>query len=70
MEQFVLQLVVLAHAYMIPALKRICTDSYERWLLNSDNVIDVLQISRYHLISRYQLFQVSHLGSRVIWAEE
>lgn len=60
MEQFALQLIVLAHAYMIPALKRVCTDSYEHGLLNSDNVVDILQIARYHLISRCQLSQLSH----------
>ena len=52
MEQFALQLVVLGHAYRIASLKRICTDNYEHGLLNSDNVVDVLQIARYHPISR------------------
>ncbi|KAG0568018.1 hypothetical protein M758_7G177500 [Ceratodon purpureus] len=46
MEQFALQLVVLGHAYRIASLKRICTDNYEHGLLNSDNVVDVLQIAR------------------------
>lgn len=50
-EEFALHLIVLAHAYRIPALKRICTDSFEQGLLNLENVVDVLQISRYHLIS-------------------
>lgn len=45
-EEFALHLIVLAHAYRIPALKRICTDSFEQGLLNLENVVDVLQISR------------------------
>ena len=51
MEEFALHLLVLAHAYMVPSLKRVCTDSYEQGLLNSDNVVDVLQVARYYLAS-------------------
>lgn len=46
MEMFAMHLLVLAHAYMIPALKRLCTDHFEHGLLNSDNVVDVLKIAR------------------------
>lgn len=46
MEMYAIPLLVLAHAYMVPALKRLCTDSFELGLLNSDNVVDVLQLSR------------------------
>jgi hypothetical protein len=54
MKQFGLQLVVLAHAYVVPALKRVCTDSFEQGLLNSDNVVDVLHIARYDLINDFR----------------
>jgi hypothetical protein len=44
--EYGLILVVLGHAYMIPALKRACTQHYEHGLLNNDNVVDVLQVAR------------------------
>lgn len=52
---YVIPLLVLAHAYMVPALKRLCTDSFELGLLNSDNVVDVLQLSRLCDASRLQM---------------
>lgn len=46
MEEFSLHLLVLAHSYRLPALKRVCTDSYDQGLLNTENVVDVLQVAR------------------------
>lgn len=50
-EEYALHLVVLAHTYMVPALKRLCTVHFEQGQLNIDNVVDILQIARYFLIS-------------------
>jgi hypothetical protein len=67
MEEFALHLLVLAHAYMVPSLKRLCTERYGRGLLNSDNVVDVLQVARYSsLTPQCFKFQTSKsLGFRV-----
>lgn len=46
MEECALHLVVLAHTYMVPALKQTCTVHFEQGLLNTDNVVDVLQVAR------------------------
>ncbi|KAL3691951.1 hypothetical protein R1sor_005602 [Riccia sorocarpa] len=46
MEKFSTHLLVLAHAYCVPALKRLCTQYYEIGVLNVENVIDILQLSR------------------------
>lgn len=56
MEEFSLHLLVLAHSYRLPALKRVCTDSYDQGLLNTENVVDVLQVARYHLTSQFLKF--------------
>eukprot|EP00249_Psilotum_nudum_P012279 c23693_g1_i1 orf=554-1867(+) len=46
LEKYILHLVVLSHVYGIPALKKLCTYHFEQGFLTSDNVIDVLQLSR------------------------
>ena len=66
MEEFALHLLVLAHAYMLPSLKRLCTDRYEHGLLNSDNVVDVLQVARYSFLTS-QCFQTSKSVGFRVW---
>ena len=51
MDECALHLVVLAHTYMVPALKRLCTSHFEQGLLNIDTVVDILQIAKYVLFS-------------------
>jgi len=51
MEECALHLVVLAHAYVVPALKRLCTIHFEQGRLNIDNVVDILLIARYFFSS-------------------
>ncbi|KAG0558597.1 hypothetical protein KC19_10G040700 [Ceratodon purpureus] len=63
MEEFALHLLVLAHAYVVPSLKRVCTDSYENGLLNSDNVVDVLQVARLCDASRLHLLCLRRIVS-------
>jgi hypothetical protein len=49
MDECALHLLVLAHTYMVPALKRLCTSHFEQaGLLNTDIVVDILQIARYY----------------------
>jgi len=48
MEMFAIHLLMLAHAYQVPALKRFCTGSFEQGLLDTDNVVDVVQLARYY----------------------
>ncbi|XP_027360479.1 BTB/POZ and TAZ domain-containing protein 4 isoform X2 [Abrus precatorius] len=45
MDEMVLQLMVLSHAYMVPHLKRECEQKLELDLLNIDNVVDVFQLA-------------------------
>lgn len=45
MEEFVLQLLVLSHVYMVPHLKRECEQKLEMGLLILDNVVDVFQLA-------------------------
>ncbi|XVF59280.1 hypothetical protein PTKIN_Ptkin07bG0262900 [Pterospermum kingtungense] len=45
MEEFVLPLLVLSHAYAVPQLKRICEQQLEHVLLTIENLIDVFQLS-------------------------
>lgn len=45
MEEHVLSLLVLSHAFMVPRLKRECEDQLERKFLNEDNVVDVFQLA-------------------------
>ncbi|KAI4315062.1 hypothetical protein L6164_027909 [Bauhinia variegata] len=45
MEEYVLHLLVLSHAFMVPHLKRECEEKLEVGLLNVDNVVDILQLS-------------------------
>lgn len=45
MKEFVLHLLVLSHAYVVPHLKRECEQKLELDDLNIDNVIDVFQLA-------------------------
>ncbi|XVE87012.1 hypothetical protein DITRI_Ditri18aG0081500 [Diplodiscus trichospermus] len=45
MEEFVLPLLVLSHAYVVPQLKRICEQQLEHGLLTPENVVDIFQLS-------------------------
>ncbi|XP_007047510.2 PREDICTED: BTB/POZ and TAZ domain-containing protein 4 [Theobroma cacao] len=45
MKEYVLQLLVLSHAYVVPQLKQICEQHLEHGLLTIENVIDVLQLA-------------------------
>ncbi|XP_031110926.1 BTB/POZ and TAZ domain-containing protein 3 [Ipomoea triloba] len=47
MKKFALHLLVLSHSYSVPSLKRVvCEHILEQGLLDSENVIDVLQLAR------------------------
>ncbi|KAJ4791514.1 BTB/POZ and TAZ domain-containing protein [Rhynchospora pubera] len=46
MDHYILHLLVLSHVFMVPSLKKLCVQALEKGLLNVDNVIDVLQLSR------------------------
>lgn len=45
MEEHVLSLLVLSHAFVVPQLKRECEYQLEHRFLNVDNVVDVFQLS-------------------------
>jgi len=45
MEEHILSLLVLSHAFVVPQLKRECEYQIEHRLLNVDNVVDVFQLS-------------------------
>ncbi|KAJ9562502.1 hypothetical protein OSB04_007662 [Centaurea solstitialis] len=45
MEEHILSLLVLSHAYVVPRLKRECEDQFERKFLNAENVVDVFQLA-------------------------
>ncbi|CAH9083328.1 unnamed protein product [Cuscuta epithymum] len=46
MKKFVLHLLVLSHSYAVPSLKSVCEHIIEHGLLNSESVIDLLQLAR------------------------
>eukprot|EP01018_Ginkgo_biloba_P024441 Gb_20282 [translate_table: standard] len=46
MQKYALHLIVLAHVFCVPSLKRVCTQCLEQGLLTIENVIDVLQLAR------------------------
>ncbi|KAJ0969348.1 hypothetical protein J5N97_022225 [Dioscorea zingiberensis] len=46
MKKYVLHLLVMSHTYSIPSLKKTCIDQLEQALLNTENVVDVLQLAR------------------------
>ncbi|RZS20602.1 hypothetical protein BHM03_00053149, partial [Ensete ventricosum] len=46
MNEFVLHLLVLSHAFVIPSLKKVCVQQLERGLLTTENVVDALQLAR------------------------
>ncbi|KVH92476.1 BTB/POZ-like protein [Cynara cardunculus var. scolymus] len=45
MEEHILSLLVLSHAYVVPRLKRECEHRLEHKFLNIDNVVDVFQLA-------------------------
>ncbi|KAJ1381789.1 SPOP, C-terminal BACK-like domain [Sesbania bispinosa] len=45
MEEFILQLLVLSHVYVVPHLKRECEEKLELGYLTIDNVVDVFQLA-------------------------
>ena len=45
MQEFVLHLLVLSHAFAIPHLKRECEQKLELGLLTMDNVVDIYQLA-------------------------
>lgn len=45
MEEYVLHLLVLSHAYVVPWLKRKCEWHLEKGLINLENVTDVFQLA-------------------------
>ncbi|EOA40597.1 hypothetical protein CARUB_v10009329mg [Capsella rubella] len=45
-KKFVLHLLVLSHCYSIPSLKRVCIEVLDKGWINTENVIDVLQLAR------------------------
>ncbi|CAL9186732.1 unnamed protein product [Musa hybrid cultivar] len=46
MNEFVLHLLVLSHAFVIPSLKMVCVQQLERGLLTTENAVDALQLAR------------------------
>jgi len=45
MEEFVLHLLVLSHAFVVPQLKQECVRQLEQGLLTMENVIDIFQLA-------------------------
>ncbi|XP_010478779.1 PREDICTED: BTB/POZ and TAZ domain-containing protein 4-like [Camelina sativa] len=45
MNEFIMYLLLLSHAYVVPQLKRLCEWHLEHGLLNTENVIDVFQLA-------------------------
>ncbi|XVF61335.1 hypothetical protein PTKIN_Ptkin08bG0122300 [Pterospermum kingtungense] len=45
MREYVMPLLVLSHAYVVPQLKRICEQQLEQGLFTLENVVDVFQLS-------------------------
>lgn len=45
MEDHVLHLLVLAHAFVVPQLKRECERQLEQGLLTIENVVDIFQLA-------------------------
>lgn len=45
MEEFIMPLLVLSHAYAVPQLKRVCEQQLEHVLLTLENLVDVFQLS-------------------------
>ena len=45
MEEHILSLLVLSHAFAVPKLKRECEYQLEHMLLNLDNIVDVFQLA-------------------------
>ncbi|CAH8280979.1 unnamed protein product [Arabidopsis lyrata] len=45
MNEFIMHLLLLSHAYVVPQLKRVCEWHLEHGLLTTENVIDVFQLA-------------------------
>uniref|UniRef100_A0A7C8YCY3 Histone acetyltransferase n=1 Tax=Opuntia streptacantha TaxID=393608 RepID=A0A7C8YCY3_OPUST len=45
MQEFVLHLLLLSHAFVVPHLKRECEAQLENGMLNTENVVDVFQLA-------------------------
>lgn len=45
MEEFVLHLLVLSHAFVVPQLKQECVRQVEQGLLSIENVVDIFQLA-------------------------
>ncbi|XP_059641866.1 BTB/POZ and TAZ domain-containing protein 4 [Cornus florida] len=45
MEEYILHLLVLSHAYVVPRLKELCILRLEEGLLTIENVVDILQLA-------------------------
>lgn len=61
MKKFVLHLLVLAHSYSLPSLKRVCIYFLEQDWLTKENVVDVLQLARNCDAPRLSLFCVRRI---------
>ncbi|XWS41781.1 hypothetical protein CRYUN_Cryun17cG0112700 [Craigia yunnanensis] len=44
-KEFVMPLLVLSHAYVVPQLKQICEQQLEHGLLTLENIVDIFQLS-------------------------
>ncbi|KAE8665761.1 BTB/POZ and TAZ domain-containing protein 4 [Hibiscus syriacus] len=58
MKEFVVPLLVLSHAYNVPRLKRVVEVELEHGLLNTENVVDIFQLSL--LCNAPRLTLISH----------
>jgi hypothetical protein len=45
MNEFIMHLLLLSHAYVVPQLKRVCEWHLEHGLLTTENVVDVFQLA-------------------------
>lgn len=45
MKKFALHLLLLSHSFVVPLLKQVCVQYLENCWLNTENVIDVLQLA-------------------------
>lgn len=45
MQEFVMHLLVLSHAFVIPHLKRMCERKLEKGMVTIENVVDIFQLA-------------------------
>lgn len=45
MQEFVMHLLVLSHAFVIPHLKRMCERKLEKGMVTTENVVDIFQLA-------------------------